>query len=245
MTGRRSWPFVGGALLSLLAGCAAPMLAQQASGPRTYGTSGTSYYRLNPGDFVPYSSGVTFFITGGSLYGLNADGSAFESSLHLPAGALLTDFELDACDTAADSKHVTAKLYECDRFAQNCIIVGDLISGDNNGCATVASDVSSMNVAVDNVGHQLWVQVITEAGDGTSSLTGILVGYRLQVSPAPATATFADVPTDYPYFRAIEALAASGITSGCGGGNFCPGQPVTRGEMAKFLANALGLHWPQ
>jgi len=58
------------------------------------------------------------------------------------------------------------------------------------------------------------------------------------------TPTFADVPATNLYFRAIEALAASGITSGCGGGNFCPDQPVSRGELAKFLANALGLHWP-
>ena len=51
------------------------------------------------------------------------------------------------------------------------------------------------------------------------------------------------MPTSYIYFRAIEALAASGITGGCGNGNFCPSQPVTRGEIAKFLANALGLYW--
>ena len=43
----------------------------------------------------------------------------------------------------------------------------------------------------------------------------------------------------------IEALAASGITSGCGGGNFCPNDVVTRAQVAKFLANALGLHSPQ
>jgi hypothetical protein len=68
--------------------------------------------------------------------------------------------------------------------------------------------------------------------------------WKRQISPAPATATFADVPTSYIYFRAIEALAASGITSGCGGGNFCPNGNVTRGELAAFLARALGLHWP-
>jgi hypothetical protein len=53
------------------------------------------------------------------------------------------------------------------------------------------------------------------------------------------------VPTSDPFFRAIEALAASGITSGCGGGNFCPNDVVTRAQLAKFLALALGLHWPQ
>ena len=33
----------------------------------------------------------------------------------------------------------------------------------------------------------------------------------------------------------IEALAAAGITTGCGGGNFCPENLVTRRQMAVFL----------
>jgi S-layer homology domain len=67
---------------------------------------------------------------------------------------------------------------------------------------------------------------------------------RLQVSPAPATATFADVPVGDPFHRFVEALVAAGITAGCGGGNYCPNAPITRGQMAVFLAAALGLHWP-
>ncbi len=43
--------------------------------------------------------------------------------------------------------------------------------------------------------------------------------------------------------NAIKAMAASGITKGCGGGSYCPYAPVTRGEMAVFLAEGLGLHW--
>ncbi len=39
----------------------------------------------------------------------------------------------------------------------------------------------------------------------------------------------------------IQALAAAGVTKGCGTGSFCPDRPVTRGEMAAFLARALGL----
>ncbi|MGH9380129.1 MAG: hypothetical protein ACRD2Z_05905 [Thermoanaerobaculia bacterium] len=31
---------------------------------------------------------------------------------------------------------------------------------------------------------------------------------------------------------------------GCCGGNYCPNALVTRGQMAAFLAKALGLHWP-
>jgi hypothetical protein len=52
-------------------------------------------------------------------------------------------------------------------------------------------------------------------------------------------ATFSDVPTSHPFYNDIEALAASGVTSGCGGGKFCPGDFVTRGQMAAFM-NRLG-----
>ncbi len=48
----------------------------------------------------------------------------------------------------------------------------------------------------------------------------------------------------HPFFQFIEALYASGITAGCGGGNYCPDSPLTRGQMAVFLAKALGLQWP-
>ena len=64
------------------------------------------------------------------------------------------------------------------------------------------------------------------------------------VSPPPATPTFGDVPTGHPYFQFVEALVKSGVTGGCGGGNYCPDQPLTRGQMAVFLAKALGLQWP-
>lgn len=66
--------------------------------------------------------------------------------------------------------------------------------------------------------------------------------WRRQVSAAPATATFTDVPTTHVFFRFVEALARSGITGGCAPGQFCPSQPVTRAQMAAFLSIALGLH---
>ncbi len=76
------------------------------------------------------------------------------------------------------------------------------------------------------------------------SLWGVEIHWRRTVSPAPATATFNDVPPDHWCFRYVESLAAAGITAGCGGGNYCPEAPVTRDQMAVFLASALGLHWP-
>jgi beta-N-acetylhexosaminidase len=71
------------------------------------------------------------------------------------------------------------------------------------------------------------------------------VTWQRSVSPAPGTQTFGDVPVSHPFHRFIEALATSGITGGCGGGNYCPDSPLTRGQMAVFLSAALGLHFPQ
>ena len=47
--------------------------------------------------------------------------------------------------------------------------------------------------------------------------------------------TFLDVPMNYWSWQFIERLASAGITSGCGGGNYCPGQNVNRAQMAVFL----------
>jgi hypothetical protein len=54
-----------------------------------------------------------------------------------------------------------------------------------------------------------------------------------------ATHQFPDVPTGASYHDDVEALVEAGITTGCGGGNYCPTAAVTRGSMAQFL-NRLG-----
>lgn len=62
--------------------------------------------------------------------------------------------------------------------------------------------------------------------------------------PQAATGMFGDVPADNSpgsFAPWIEALAAEGITGGCGGGNFCPTVLVTRAQMAIFLVRAFNL----
>jgi len=55
--------------------------------------------------------------------------------------------------------------------------------------------------------------------------------------PPPCTGTvFDDVPCQGGAFDPwIEDLAGRGITSGCGGGDYCPNAPVSRAQMATFL----------
>jgi len=53
--------------------------------------------------------------------------------------------------------------------------------------------------------------------------------------------TFTDVPLDFWASQWIEKLYLEGITSGCGYGNYCPNNPVSRAEMAKFLTITFNL----
>jgi hypothetical protein len=91
-----------------------------------------------------------------------------------------------------------------------------------------------------------WI-VLVSLPSATDELqfAGVRAFWRRQVSPAPQTATFNDVPTSDAAFAFVEALSASGITAGCGGFPplYCPDAPLTRRQMAVFLAKALGLHW--
>lgn len=50
---------------------------------------------------------------------------------------------------------------------------------------------------------------------------------------------FDDVPFDSPLCPWIQDLAGRGVTSGCDGGNYCPGSAVSRGQMAAFLLKTL------
>jgi hypothetical protein len=65
--------------------------------------------------------------------------------------------------------------------------------------------------------------------------------YGSAYTPPPATGIFADVPMSSPMAPWIEDLYNRGITAGCVGNDFCPSSPVTRAQMAVFLATAFGL----
>jgi len=65
--------------------------------------------------------------------------------------------------------------------------------------------------------------------------------YGAAYTPPAPIGRFNDVPTNYWAAAWIEQLAAEGITSGCGGGNYCPENSLTRAEMAIFLVKTLNL----
>ncbi len=62
--------------------------------------------------------------------------------------------------------------------------------------------------------------------------------------PVGGSTGFADVPASHWAAAWIKQLAIEGITTGCGGGNFCPGTPVSRDQMAVFLQRTFNLPLP-
>ncbi len=106
-------------------------------------------------------------------------------------------------------------------------------------------DVGPLGIQIiSHSGQELVIDVENASSPNEQFFGWVEVVWHRTVSLPPVTATFSDVPTSSPQFRFVQALYAAGITAGCGGGNFCPNDPVTRGQMAVFLATALGLHWP-
>jgi hypothetical protein len=59
--------------------------------------------------------------------------------------------------------------------------------------------------------------------------------------PPACTGVFDDEPCPSPFADWVERLAAEGVTAGCGGGNYCPAAPNTRGQMAVFLSKTFSL----
>jgi hypothetical protein len=59
--------------------------------------------------------------------------------------------------------------------------------------------------------------------------------------PPPCQGTFADVTCPSTFADWIEQLAAESITGGCGGGNYCPANNSTRGQMAVFITKTFNL----
>jgi hypothetical protein len=220
--------------------------------PSGYGTTQTSSLDVPEWEFGPATSETLFLDLGiftPNLGRFSSGGASdtFIAPVHLPGGALIQSIELDACDTSATTDHVTATLGYADRLDGLAHAIGDVLVSSADAvepCKAYVQDVSAVGYAVDSTGGRLFLIIETEAGDATTSFTGMKVGYKLQVSPAPRAASFDDVPTTHEFFQYVEALYQSGITVGCGDGNFCPDEPLTRGQMAVFLAKALGLYYP-
>jgi hypothetical protein len=222
--------------------CSGPLIAQ--STPLAAGTSNEYILTVHEVEFAPTDSSTTYASI--DIYGVSnlretTAGASLAAPVHLPSGAVIDYIELHACDMSALVG--TVGLHDCadDGHPGACTTLGSVSTVAGGGCGYWTSPAIGATVTNDTddyVLHAYW------PSDVTLGLRAVKVLYHLQVSPPPATSDFGDVPTSDPAFQFIEALFKSGITAGCGGGNYCPDDPLTRRQMAVFLAKALGLNWP-
>jgi hypothetical protein len=77
---------------------------------------------------------------------------------------------------------------------------------------------------------------IVTRGQMAAFIIRALYGEIFTFSPIPH---FSDVPDTHMFFKYIQRMFEDGITTGCGGGNYCPGSSVTRAQMAAFIMRAL------
>jgi hypothetical protein len=234
---------------AMLCGLSVATSAQQsgvAPDPKApdFGTTNLTHVRVSPFEFQAQSQyeGTRKPGLGWTFYGSGGPG-IWAAPVNLPGGSLLKRVELDYCDSNTEGLHLVLGVDECDNQWSNCNSIAgtELMSVSSPNCGFVSSSAVSHRIDNFHHGYILWASFGTS--DGTVSLGGAILSYQLDVSPAPGTPTFGDVPPSDPAFQYIEALVASGITAGCSGGNYCPDAPLTRRQMAVFLAKALGLQW--
>ena len=221
-----------------------PAAAPAAREPAWGTTVETSYYVGAPAfsgalanvDVIDDLAGSAYFFGTGSAYGW--------APINLPQGAAITGYDLYYYDANA-TQDLSAILWEVDSTGSfSAIGPGYIASSGSSGWGSVSQNLAAPHTVNNNV-NSYWAWVAT----GTTPVTdikwrGVRVRYKLQVSPAPGVASFTDVPTNYWAFQYIEALKASGITGGVTPTTYEPESPVTRAQMAVFLAKALGLQWP-
>jgi hypothetical protein len=217
--------------------------------PDTFGTTAPVLIQVPATACTPINGTTASFGVDGWV-SPSASIAFFDCPINPPEGASLVAIELVAHD-ASDGGAAVAILAHCDLLTDpgiSCIGVPGPTSTGTAAIPTtarVSQDVSASNIVVDRSSKLYLLRVGISGAPGSVQFREAGVFYRLRISvPEPGTQTFGDVPPSHTYWKAIEALAASGITGGCGSGNFCPNQNVTRGEIAAFLARALGLHFP-
>jgi hypothetical protein len=198
-----------------------------------------------------------FVDSDGYLYNQTGVDLRLAASLLLPDGAEITRLCFSTRDADPDP-HLFYGWIRADKLVPggegpSSSLIKLVDSADHTGYGSSCSDPFSFTVrgamdvdgdgVSDAVAYRVGVYIANPPMGASFGFGAVTMTWHRQVSPPPATPTFGDVPASDGAWSHIEALSASGITAGCGGGNYCPDATLTRRQMAVFLAKALGLHW--
>jgi len=237
---------------------ASPGFTTQEQGLESFGTNG-GWIAIHASSWLPFGGTEIPSSMGDGGYFYPSESGSLSSSLfltqlHLPLGAAVDQVKAPIrIKYASSSWNLSIYAFGAFNGSNTTQIEIDMAGTTSIGYSTITLSLDPPVMIhewtdLDGDGrYEASAFVLTLAGNqdssGSISFWGALVHWTRTISPAPATATFPDVPTSHWAFQYVEALAASGITQGYPDGTFKPATPVTRAQMATFLARALGLHW--
>jgi len=236
---------------------AAALKAQEAilASPRQFGTQCCQILQIPWSSFAspdPISYGYTS-LGNGYIAPTGGGFTQLYASVTLPTGAGLDFLDLyyldsdPSNDICASLIALTGPTYLGDPPSFNIIATTCSSGSPGYGYAPIAASGTINNdVYYSSGAAQYVVDVSVNIASSNLAFKAVDIWWHRQVSPAPGTATFNDVPTSHPFFQYVEALAASGITAGCQASPplYCPDAALTRKQMAAFLSKGFGLYWP-
>lgn len=202
---------------------------------------GLDWIQLNIGSmgFTPLSNGEWIHFSNGWANRSGGTNSATCISPRFPNGVALYGLTVWLDDTSG-TNNISVDLNTVDLDTNTNVNLFSYTTSGTPGIFRAYIGLASVHTV--NADRQTyWACIYSGVTNSSLRHSGLTFWYKRQVSPAPGSATFGDVGTGHPFFQWVEALYDSGITAGCGGGNYCPDDYVTRGQMAVFIAAALGL----
>lgn len=223
--------------------------------PETWGT-GVGYSTVNGLALQGYVRDTQLVRTSHETYCSDNSGypggASTYAQIQVPEGASLGVFRFWAYDSHADRDLWFYAWETCQPIGYDPPTITLIAEGQTVGSSGQFPGSRSLNnLTVDNkvcsysVGAN-FAPLNEDCQGAALKVHKLQFSWNRQVSPPPAAASFGDVPTDHPFFQFVEALAKSGTTAGCQASPplYCPDRPITRGEMAVYMAKALGLQWP-
>ncbi|TFE03988.1 C40 family peptidase [Jeotgalibacillus salarius] len=165
-------------------------------------------------DFWAYDE-IAYLKNQGIMYGKN--GGTYFRPYENPTRAevasyLVAALGLEKINTSTKFSDVPSDYWA--RGAINAVNKAGIITGDQNGNFRPTEKLSREHMAL----------IFTRAFD---------------LKAAASETEFTDLPTDHYAYGAIQALAASGITTGKENGSFAPRELVNRSQFAAFLTRTL------
>jgi hypothetical protein len=191
-------------------------------------------------EFVPSAQGTVYReVVDGSKYTVGGSG-VFVAPIRLPSGAVLLYANLWGYDN--DSADICFTLLRM-RWENSPENLGDCSKCSYGTPGQFALTCTPNTIIANRDNWYRALILVSSAAAANHRFWGVRLIWQRQIRTG-LSHPFTDIGSLPAEFQnSIAALAASGITTGTTPTTFSPNNPVTRAQMAVFLARALGLHW--